>query len=76
MFDRTQLERYDVNGSYASSFAQTGGWWQWQVGRQLPGWAPGADRRPFLIGGFDWTGFDYKGECQVCMRAASRSVSA
>eukprot|EP01047_Picozoa_sp_COSAG01_P091168 COSAG01_NODE_22832_length_831_cov_1.852703_1_plen_30_part_10 len=27
------------------------------------GWEKGQDLRPFMIGGFDWTGFDYKGEC-------------
>jgi beta-galactosidase len=56
-------EYNDTN--YMSSFDTSQEvWWGDQVGRGKPGWQKGEDLRPFMMGGFDWTGFDYKGECQ------------
>ena len=55
---------YGGYAGYLSSFDMgQEGWWKDQVGYDKPGWTVGNDLRPFQMGGFVWTGFDYKGEC-------------
>eukprot|EP01047_Picozoa_sp_COSAG01_P008492 COSAG01_NODE_335_length_18690_cov_7.693185_20_plen_325_part_00 len=56
-------DEYNDSGYDSSYDTSQESWWGDQVGRAKVGWEKGQDLRPFMIGGFDWTGFDYKGEC-------------
>ena len=55
---------YDAAAGYVSSYDTSQEiWWGDQIGKDKTGWTKGRDLRAFMIGGFDWTGLDYKGEC-------------